>query len=49
VPVTIREVAKKLKLSVTTVSRALDGYDDVAEDTRRRVVRVARAMELRRL
>jgi LacI family transcriptional regulator len=44
VPVTIREVAKKLKLSVTTVSRALDGYDDVAEDTRRRVGRVARAM-----
>ena len=43
-PVTIREVAKKLKLSITTVSRALDGYDDVATQTRRRVIRTARAM-----
>lgn len=43
-PVTIREVAKHLNLSFTTVSRALDGYDDVAEKTRRRVVRIARAM-----
>ena len=43
-PVTIREVAKKLKLSITTVSRALDGYDDVAAKTRQRVIRTARAM-----
>ena len=43
-PVTIREVAKKLKLSITTVSRALDGYDDVAAQTRQRVIRTARAM-----
>ncbi len=42
--VTIREVAKRLKLSITTVSRALDGYDDVAEKTRQRVTRVAREM-----
>jgi len=32
-PVTIRDVAKKLDLSVTTVSRALAGYDDVASAT----------------
>jgi LacI family transcriptional regulator len=43
-PVTIRDVAKRLKLSITTVSRALDGYDDVAEETRERVIRVAREM-----
>lgn len=43
-PVTIRDVAKRLKLSITTVSRALDGYDDVAAKTRQRVVRAARTM-----
>ncbi len=42
--VTIREVAKRLRLSITTVSRALDGYDDVADKTRQRVTRVAREM-----
>lgn len=35
--VTIKDVAKKLNVSITTVSRALDGYTDVSEDTRRRV------------
>ncbi len=43
-PVTIHDVARRLKLSITTVSRALDGYDDVAEATRRRVVHMAREM-----
>ena len=43
-PVTIRDVARRLKLSITTVSRALDGYDDVAEETRKRVIRVASEM-----
>jgi LacI family transcriptional regulator len=43
-PVTIREVARKLNLSITTVSRALDGYDDVAEETRQLVIRAAREM-----
>ena len=42
--VTIRDVAKKLNLSPTTVSRALDGYDDVSEATRQRVVEAAREM-----
>jgi len=43
-PVTIRDVAKRLNLSITTVSRALDGYDDVAEPTRQRVIRAAQEM-----
>lgn len=42
--VTIRDVAKRLNLSITTVSRALDGYDDVAEDTRERVRNAAAQM-----
>jgi len=42
--VTIRDVAKRLGLSITTVSRALDGYDDVAAKTRERVIRMAREM-----
>jgi LacI family transcriptional regulator len=39
---TIRDVAHKLNLSITTVSRALDGYDDVAAETRERVIEAAR-------
>ncbi len=42
--VTIRDVAARLELSITTVSRALDGYDDVAEATRERVVQAAAEM-----
>lgn len=42
--VTIHDVAKRLNLSITTVSRALDGYDDVAVETRERVIRVAQEM-----
>lgn len=42
---TIRDVAKKLNLSITTVSRALDGHDDVAEQTRQLVVETARQMD----
>jgi LacI family transcriptional regulator len=41
---TIRDVAKKLNLSITTVSRALDGYDDVAEKTRHLVIETAKEM-----
>ncbi|MGA9398993.1 MAG: LacI family DNA-binding transcriptional regulator [Anaerolineaceae bacterium] len=43
-PITIREVAKRLNLSITTVSRALDGYDDVAQETQQKVIRTARKM-----
>jgi LacI family transcriptional regulator len=42
--VTIRDLAHQLNLSITTVSRALDGYDDVAEETRARVVQIAQEM-----
>ncbi len=38
---TIKDVARVAGLSVTTVSRALNNYDDVAERTRARVVQVA--------
>jgi LacI family transcriptional regulator len=41
---TIRDVAKKLNLSITTVSRALDGYDDVADETRQLVIETARKL-----
>jgi LacI family transcriptional regulator len=43
-PTTIRDLAKILNLSITTVSRALDGYSDVAEGTRERVIRAAQEM-----
>jgi LacI family transcriptional regulator len=41
---TIRDVAKRLSLSITTISRALDGYGDVAEGTRKLVEQTAREM-----
>jgi LacI family transcriptional regulator len=40
-PVTIRDIAKKLNLSIGAVSRALDGYPDISEETRQKVVRTA--------
>ncbi len=39
--VNIKELAKKLGLSITTVSRALGGYSDVSEKTRERVKKYA--------
>jgi LacI family transcriptional regulator len=41
---TIRDVAKKLNLSITTVSRALDGYADVAAATRELVIKTSQEM-----
>lgn len=41
---TLRDVAKATGLSVTTVSRALRGFSDVTEPTRRHVETVARAL-----
>ncbi|PWS38063.1 LacI family transcriptional regulator [Falsiroseomonas bella] len=38
----LRDLAQELGLSATTVSRALDGYPDVAEATRARVMAAAR-------
>ncbi len=37
----IKELARHLNLSVSTVSRALNGYDDVRRETRRRVEQAA--------
>ncbi|HZY67656.1 MAG TPA: LacI family DNA-binding transcriptional regulator [Devosia sp.] len=42
-PVRLKQLAFDLGLSVTTVSRALAGYDDVSKVTRRRVVEAAEA------
>jgi LacI family transcriptional regulator len=43
-PFTIRDLAHKLNLSITTVSRALDGYNDVSAATRQRVIHAAQEM-----
>jgi LacI family transcriptional regulator len=40
-PASIRDVARHLNISITTVSRALNNYDDVAEETRQRVLKAA--------
>lgn len=40
--VTIKDLAAELELSITTISRALNGYADVGEATRQRVVEAAR-------
>ena len=37
----IKTLSKKLKLSITTVSRALGGYSDVSEKTKKRVEKFA--------
>jgi LacI family transcriptional regulator len=39
--VTIKDVARKANVSVATVSRALNGHQNVAEEVRRRVVSIA--------
>jgi LacI family transcriptional regulator len=41
---TIFDVAERAGVSITTVSRALNGYSDVNEETRARVTRAARAL-----
>lgn len=43
-PVTLKDIARKVGYSVTTVSRALAGYDDVAESTRQLVLKTAAEM-----
>lgn len=41
---TIKDVAHRLHISITTVSRALDGYPDVSAETRDLVIHTAREM-----
>lgn len=43
--VTMKDVAREVGLSVTTVSRALNNYDDVAEATRARIQKVAHRLD----
>jgi len=43
-PVSIRDLASKLNLSITQVSRALGGYSDVSESTREKVIQAAREL-----
>ena len=45
--VTLKDIARRVDVSVTTVSRALGGYDDVAEETKRRILQAAREMGYR--
>lgn len=40
-PVNLKDIAQRVGVSVTTVSRALGGYDDVAEATRQKILRAA--------
>ena len=40
--VTIKDLSQNLGLSITTISRALNGYSDVGEATRQRVIEAAR-------
>jgi LacI family transcriptional regulator len=42
--ITIRDIAKKLDLSIGAVSRALDGYPDISKETRQKVVQTAQEM-----
>ncbi|GAB4439290.1 MAG: LacI family DNA-binding transcriptional regulator [Anaerolineae bacterium] len=42
--VTLKQIAEQVGKSVTTVSRALAGYDDVSKSTRQQVVQVAQAL-----
>ena len=43
----LKELARQLGLSQTTVSRALNGYPEVSEDTRRRVLEAAQRVHYR--
>jgi DNA-binding LacI/PurR family transcriptional regulator len=43
-PVTIKEIAQRLGLNPSSVSRALSGSDQVSEETRQRVMQVAREL-----
>lgn len=40
----IRDVAKAAGVSITTVSRALNGYSDVNEETRRKIVEISKKL-----
>ena len=41
---TLREIAKECGVSMSTVSKALNGYTDISESTRERILAVAESM-----
>ena len=43
--ITIKDISKKLGISVSTVSKALNGYPDVSESTRDRILEAARELD----
>lgn len=46
-PVTIRDVARAAGVSITTVSHAFNGYEDVGDETKKRVLQVAKDLNYR--
>ena len=42
--VTLKDIAEAVGKSVAAVSRALNNYDDISEETREQIKRVAREM-----
>lgn len=46
-PITIEDISKELGVSISTVSRALNGKDDVSEATRKRVQDIAKELGYR--
>lgn len=43
--ITIKDISKRLGISVSTVSKALNGYPDVSDDTRERIQELARELD----
>ena len=42
--ITINDLAKRLKVSKSTISKSLKGYSDVSDKTRKRVIRLAKKL-----
>ena len=42
--VSMKEIAKKCNVSVATVSKALNGYSDIGEETRNYILKTASEM-----
>ena len=42
--ITIKDVAKRCGMSISTVSKVFNGYPDISEETRQQVMRLARDM-----